>query len=245
MEHRLSVMANIVASTFISDVKTFVSASINKETQDILQDPTHELYDWSRARKRSLKQWLKYPDPLNYGTQKLIYADLVRAISQEEQLMANGLPPSSRATWSIEAFVDHIYKWAKSSTISPRSPLYKDGSTGTVLRTIIHESCRVLRAHSQEDRDSELKLALVRALTAKHIHFVPDALPNPLGHGSPSHQPSIHAWTVLGDAPDANSLDASLARTHGEKITLQLLKSANVLANNDVRADWTLDHLPT
>ncbi|KAI9069702.1 hypothetical protein FKP32DRAFT_1671157 [Trametes sanguinea] len=236
-------MARIVAQAFIADVRALVSINVKKEINDIVQDPSNDGYEWSRARARSLKKWIKAEEPLNYGKDRMVYADLVRAISPEEEHMAKGLPPSTRSSWSVEAFVDHIHKWAVSNVVSPRAPLFKGGSTGVVLRAILRECARILAAYSQEDRNAELKAALVRAFTAAHIHFIPDALPNPRGRGSPSHQPSIHAWTILGDAPLRPSNDSALARTHGERLILQLHRSADSFADSDVRGDWSLENI--
>ncbi|KAH9845974.1 hypothetical protein C2E23DRAFT_864325 [Lenzites betulinus] len=160
-------MATIVADTFIADVMTAVKVAVLEETQEAFDNPTHIDRDFALARRASLKKWLKYEEPLNYGPNRIHFADLVRAVSAQQEDMVHGLPPSSTRSSSLEAFVDKIYKWAISSTVGARAPLYKQGSTGVVLRSIIEEAKRALRAHSETERESELKKAMVRAFTAK------------------------------------------------------------------------------
>ncbi|KAH9845958.1 hypothetical protein C2E23DRAFT_716408, partial [Lenzites betulinus] len=240
---RVKIMATIVADTFIADVMTAVKVAVLEETQEAFDNPTHIDRDFALARRASLKKWLKYEEPLNYGPNRIHFADLVRAVSAQQEDMVHGLPPSSTRSSSLEAFVDKIYKWAISSTVGARAPLYKQGSTGVVLRSIIEEAKRALRAHSETERESELKKAMVRAFTAKQVHYMPDALPNPAGQGSPSHQPSIHAWTTLGAAPQARSLTAANARTHSERIAFELHATAQSLEDSDVRGDWTFQEI--
>ncbi|KAH9845988.1 hypothetical protein C2E23DRAFT_745123 [Lenzites betulinus] len=243
LAYRIKVMGSIVAAAFVNDVKAFVKDHTLQETQDAIDDPTHIDHDFAVIRRRSLKTWIKSSQPLNYGTNKITFADLVRTVSAHPDDVPAGLPPSSTRSTSLEAFVDKIYSWAVSATVSPRAPLYKDGTTGIVLRTIIAEATRVLRGHSPTERSAALKRLIVRALTAAQVHFMPDARPNPARHGSPSHQPSIHAWTTLGAAPQARSLNPDNARTHTERVTMELNASARILEDSDVRGDWAFDGL--
>lgn len=239
---RVMIMAEIVSDAFVRDVKALVAAALKSETVDILNDPTHELYDWARRRKAAHKSWASSLSPLNFGPGMATLGELVRVISRTPEDIAQALPHSNINHSSVESFVDRLLTWAVSNW-KPRAPLSKTGSCGVVLRTIIQETDRYLQAYTVAERKLELKKALVTSFVSGEVHFIPDALPNPAGYGSPSHQPSIHAWTVLGDAPDARSLNPSQARSHDERVTLQLAESSRALAQADVRAPWYIERV--
>ncbi|KAI0819169.1 hypothetical protein BC628DRAFT_1342387 [Trametes gibbosa] len=243
LAYRIKVTGTIVAQAFVNDVKAFVKEHTLDETQHPIDDPTHIDHDFAVSRRRSLKSWLKSSQPLNYGTNNITFADLIHTVSSHPEDLSAGLPPSTTRSTSIKAFIDKIYSWALSSMISPRAPLYKNGSTGIVLRTIISEAACVLRGHSNTERSTAIKRSIVRALSAAQVHFIPDARPNHARTGSPSHQPSIHAWTTLGAAPQARALNHNNAHSNTERIAMQLNASARILKDSNVCGDWAFNGL--
>ncbi|EIW51188.1 uncharacterized protein TRAVEDRAFT_54801 [Trametes versicolor FP-101664 SS1] len=230
-------MAVIVARAFLQDIKSFIAQTVRDETKNIVVDPSLDAYDWAKSRVDTHQRWAKLADPLDFGPGNSTFSDLVHLIALTQDDIADALPPSTIGNCSMEALVDRMYAWAISDRQGQRAPFYKAGTAGVVLRIIITELANYLRSYTEVERATEFKAALVAALVALHIHFIPDA--RRVGNGSPTHQPDPRGWTGLGASPRPRSLNPALARTHSERITLQINQSSQQLLDNDIRGKWS------
>lgn len=224
------------------DVRTLVDRGV-RASQALLdgdQDLSPASRLFHRDRLEALSRWSALKNPLGY--QESAHTHLVRAIVDQPQLLANGLPAAACSPKSVPWFVANIIKAAEAQTAVTLPPFISNGIALPLMRETIREVRTTLSGDSTRDVASILEHLLVRAVNQREIMNVPWSRNAPPGPGRPPYSVVYDIWLNLGAQYKMSSPSLTLVGSSSQH-DANAARSSIQAMSTDSRASWSFQEL--
>ncbi|KIK81860.1 hypothetical protein PAXRUDRAFT_155098, partial [Paxillus rubicundulus Ve08.2h10] len=192
----------------------------------------------------ALETWFSQPQPLSYNNDS--YANLVKAIIENPENLARGLPTSQLGQKTKSWFADQTLQSVESKTVHCLPPFIHGGSGLAIMQIVIPALSRIL---SQETDPVVDHTAVIRALLAQvasqcQILNILWALNLTGGTGRPATIVVHNIWInqELASSTPSQSLVAVL--TPADMWDQAALSAAMSMQNMDSNTPWSAFNIP-
>ncbi|KAG2742153.1 hypothetical protein P692DRAFT_201809895 [Suillus brevipes Sb2] len=225
------IIAVVAFQTFIADVKTLVSVSVNKLCVDLDDQDTHPSSLEAKGRRTNLKKWLACKHPLSYLDRAFEF--LLRSVVADTDDHSLGLPNPTKEKLSIRDFAKHIIDMSRPTNPLPiAAPLISTGSSLTVFRVALIYMSKFVPRNSSQAAETFLQNALIIAANHLHINNIPWHLQG--GRGRRFRKPHFESWINLGKStqlPSTKNLASNPSNSAAE--------ASQRAQASDSRAAWS------
>ena len=222
---------------FFNDVKAIVKVGVESEIAAMTNDDSPGSQTRLRERRKALKQWLSMGSGyLDYGDDN--YANLLRIIVVDPQLIIRGLPGATTNEMSTTKFATLLYDMATNPNRNPVGvPILPKGTFWPSLQVVVDHIKFMAPVDPPRFTINVLRLAT----DVLKIRFIPWKKHHE-GPGRPSRTPVWNSWASLG-ASDPQKEINSISLRPEEAIHKAALDAQEKAMDRDANASWRLDDL--
>lgn len=233
----LKVLAEVIIDAFIQDITDLVRKALSALKDSAQLHPERYDTDWINVRWDSFCQWEAATDRLDYGVESETFVLLARALTKNEDDPIRGLPASNLKSISVGDLARSIHDICLRAETRQqiRAPVWRDGNLAAVARVAIANAHnRIGRSASDQEKGDQIIKFLTKALSTRNVRFFPDTPPG----GGPN--PSIDAWTYLGNRPNAKDIANNRLETIGARRTRLWEEQGRIASLADVNSHWSI-----
>lgn len=227
---------------YISDVQTSIKALVQTMIDEGLGSNDQTDVDTAKARRRSLRIWLRAECPLGYGD--LIYPALLRAITPYGE--PPSMPLGNKESMSTREVAHLFYCMSREDKPIPlQAPFFTKAPHPGVFRVAVEYMHTQAAVGNIPDAPSFIKSSFAQILEDRDVAHVPWSAPPPpnAGAGRPGRKVNFVYWRSTGKDVEMGQraiMQVVDAQDHARLTDVRLAREASL---HNATAPWTLHNL--